>query len=91
MMVDDSFPNITSFMIRFTQDSSAQAAGQPVYRGLIRHVQTDNEIVFTRWEDAIAFIEQFVPLEGISRTPQKNSQSEMSKTDNMTDNIDQES
>jgi hypothetical protein len=61
-MVDNSFPNISSFMIRFIQEAHATEQTSLPYRGFIRHIQTDSEISFTRWEDAIAFIQQYVPL-----------------------------
>lgn len=55
-------PNISSFVIRFVVDSEA---GQPpvTYRGAIRHIQTDEELTFSRWEDVENFIRRFVPLE----------------------------
>jgi hypothetical protein len=84
-MADNSFPNITSFMIRFTQESSSETTGQPVYRGFIRHIQTDKEIVFTHWGDAMAFIEQFVPIEGISRSANSNELSDVSETGDTAD------
>jgi hypothetical protein len=65
-MVDDSFPNITSFMIRFIEEGPTDSAGEPVYRGFIRHIQTDKEIVFTRWQDAMTFMEKYVSIERIS-------------------------
>ncbi len=55
-------PTITSFILRFVLDESA-SAGQSTFRGAIRHIQTDEEITFTRWEDAVTFINRFVPLE----------------------------
>ena len=55
-------PSISSFVIRFVVDS---VTGQnPVtYRGAIRHIQTDEELAFSRWEDVENFIRRFVPLE----------------------------
>lgn len=61
-------PNITSFIIRFVH---AESAAQPEisteatapFRGSIRHIQSDREFVFLRWEEAVAFIRQYVPLE----------------------------
>lgn len=70
-MENAATPNITSFVIRFVQAESASASSpsfsSPLspelpYRGTIRHVQTDEEIGFTRWEDAVAFIQRFIPL-----------------------------
>jgi hypothetical protein len=48
-------PTITSFILRFIQEESA-------LRGTVRCIQNDQEITFTRWEDAVAFISRFVPL-----------------------------
>ena len=54
-------PNISSFVIRFVVDS--EAGQTPVtYRGAIRHIQTDEELTFCRWEDVENFIRRFVPL-----------------------------
>jgi hypothetical protein len=61
-MGDKNFPNISSFVIRFIQEVSTPAQTPPHYRGYIRHIQTDCEISFTRWEDAMAFIQQYVPI-----------------------------
>jgi hypothetical protein len=57
----DDFPTITSFVIRFVLEATLSTEAQPTYRGFIRHVQTDSELAFTRWEDAMAFMRQFVP------------------------------
>ncbi len=59
-------PNITSFVIRFVQ--AEPLPGTPgergaAFRGSIRHVQTDEEISFTHWADAVQFIRRFVQLE----------------------------
>ncbi len=51
-------PIISSFVIRFVLDP-----GTEVYRGEIRHVQTNEEIHFDAWQDAVAFIQRYVPLE----------------------------
>ncbi|MEJ5224857.1 MAG: hypothetical protein WHV44_10425 [Anaerolineales bacterium] len=58
----DPSPTISSFVIRFVI-SSAPADGTPPYRGAIRHIQTEEEMNFNSWEDAVAFIRRFVPLE----------------------------
>lgn len=55
-------PNISSFVIRFVVDGDA--GQKPVtYRGAIRHIQTDEELAFSRWEDVENFIRRFVPLD----------------------------
>jgi hypothetical protein len=57
------FPNISSFVIRFVVDSTTGEQSRPPYRGAIRHIQTDEEINFANWEEAVSFIRRFVPLE----------------------------
>ena len=58
-------PNISSFVIRFVVESSAinTAQSSPLYRGTIRHIQTDEEMNFYHWEEAVNFIQCFVPLD----------------------------
>ena len=61
-------PTISSFVIRFVQDEAEAKAVETgpahmPYRGTIRHVQTDQEVSFTRWEDAVSFIQRFIRLE----------------------------
>lgn len=57
--------SITSFVIRFVIDesSSIDKEAQPCYRGAIRHIQTDEELNFNTWKDAVAFIQRYVVLE----------------------------
>jgi len=55
-------PNISSFVIRFVIDSKVGQAPAS-YRGAIRHIQTDEELTFNRWEEVENFIRRFVPLE----------------------------
>ena len=58
---------LVSFVLRFVCDQ-APAAGAPAggpageWHGLLRHVQSNTETHFTRWEDAVAFISQHVDL-----------------------------
>jgi hypothetical protein len=66
-MERDSIPNITSFMIRFVEEGTTNSAGEPIYRGSIRHIQTDHEMVFTRWQDALEFMERYVPIADLSK------------------------
>ncbi|OGO66599.1 MAG: hypothetical protein A2030_11870 [Chloroflexi bacterium RBG_19FT_COMBO_50_10] len=57
-------PNISSFVIRFVVSNPAEPSpNQPVYHGTIRHIQSDEELNFSSWKDAEAFIRRFVPLE----------------------------
>ncbi len=55
-------PTVTSFVIRFVQDPSSADREHPALRGTIHHVQTNQEIPFTHWEDAVEFIQRFVPI-----------------------------
>jgi hypothetical protein len=54
-------PSISSFVIRFIQEPAD--SGQNSYRGTIRHVQTNQELVFTEWKEATTFIHRFVPID----------------------------
>jgi hypothetical protein len=54
-------PTITSFVIRFVQEDP-QTRALP-YRGTIRHIPTNEEIHFTRWAEAEAFLRRFVSLD----------------------------
>jgi hypothetical protein len=65
-------PAIKSFIIRFVVEDSPQASiDQPKYRGAIRHIQTDEELNFSNWQEAVEFIQRFVQLEPC---PDKKSQ-----------------
>lgn len=58
-----SSPTIASFVIRFVLDEAVpDESNQPAYRGAIRHIQSDKEIHFSNWEDAVEFIQRFVAL-----------------------------
>jgi len=57
-------PNISSFVIRFVVESSANTDQSHLpYRGAIRHIQTDEEMNFLDWDEAVTFIRRFVPLD----------------------------
>ena len=56
-------PKISSFVLRFTQEDPDSKANQLVVRGSIRHVQTNQELSFIYWAEAVAFMSQFVPVE----------------------------
>lgn len=64
MTEEKFYPNVASFLIRFVQDQP-KPDGVSSYRGVVRHVQTDNELYFTCWEDVETFIQQVIPLEHI--------------------------
>jgi hypothetical protein len=67
-MENRSKTNIVSFIIRFVQDQTEIDAGSHAYRGAIRHIQTNEEIQFADWEDAVTFIRQYI---SIDQTPKK--------------------
>jgi hypothetical protein len=54
--------DIVSFIIRFVQNQSKEKPDQNVYRGSIRHIQSDQEISFTKWDEAEDFIQHYVPI-----------------------------
>ncbi len=62
-MENEHQPDITSFVIRFVREQTKTPETPSPYRGSIRHIQTDEECVFTRWEDAVNFIRNYVPVE----------------------------
>lgn len=55
---------LTSFVLRFIYEEPPATPVAPVvaWRGVLRHVQSNTEIHFTRWEEAAAFIAQYVQL-----------------------------
>jgi hypothetical protein len=60
--------SIHSFVMRFVhvpQEQSEQDTEPPAFgwHGSVRHVQSDAELRFTRWEDAVAFIARYVEIE----------------------------
>ena len=44
------------------QDDLVDTAQHP-YRGSIRHIQSEEELNFHFWDDAVEFIRRYVPLE----------------------------
>lgn len=64
-------PAICSFVIRFVrepqEDSKSEGHSPRHYRGAIRHVQTDEELGFTQWKDAVHFIQQFIPIHDLEQ------------------------
>ena len=62
-------PSISSFIIRFVVNDlsnsgdGVQAFQQSNFYGTIRHIQTDQEMNFSRWDEAVKFIERFVHLD----------------------------
>jgi hypothetical protein len=54
--------NISSFLIRFVDASQPVSQSDASYRGVIRHIQSGDEIAFTRWAEATDFIQRFFPI-----------------------------
>lgn len=55
--------SISSFVIRFVVNDANGDDKPSVYRGSIRHIQSDEELNFSTWKEAVEFIRRFVPLE----------------------------
>lgn len=72
-MDNRSSPEISSFVLRFVREEPARLAGQPTFRGSIRHIQSDQELAFTHWMDALHFMSQFLPGE-IFHLPETSTQ-----------------
>ena len=64
-------PQITSFIIRFVHSDPAE--GEQPIRGSVRHILSHQQIHFTHWQEAVHFINQFVPLEA-DAAPEGDSQ-----------------
>lgn len=67
-MDHQTVPSITSFVIRFVYTESpesdeSEVKSKPHYRGAIRHIQSNQEIAFGEWHEALSFMRQFVPLD----------------------------
>ena len=62
-MENNHSPNITSFVIRFVHEPISSSEKPVFYRGTIHHVQSNQEIPFTRWQDAVEFIRRFMPID----------------------------
>lgn len=57
-------PSISSFVIRFVvDDPTPDSETPPGYRGTILHIQSNEEANFSAWENAVEFIQRYVPLE----------------------------
>ncbi len=57
-------PRVESFIIRFVQDlpDDSIAPGLQAWRGVVIHVQTNEEKHFTHLADALAFMAKYVPV-----------------------------
>lgn len=60
----NTLPTIESFIIRFVLDERPLAENtRPRFRGEVRHIQSNEEMVFQSWEEVIKFLQRYVPLE----------------------------
>jgi len=66
-------PTISSFVIRFVVEPAGSVFQPQPYHASIRHVQSDEAINFTTWQDAVEFIQRYVPLESEATSPANNS------------------
>jgi hypothetical protein len=57
--------HLTSFVLRFVCEGTSDKGQTPArrWRGVVRHVQSDAEQHFVRWEEAVRFMEQYVMLQ----------------------------
>lgn len=63
-MESNTSPSIASFVIRFVVDEPISTGEtHSGYRGTIRHIQSNEELAFSAWENAVEFIQRYVPLE----------------------------
>ncbi len=63
-MKSDSAPTIYSFIIRFVvEDALLSERAQPAFHGAIRHIQSAEEMHFNAWQEAVEFMQRFVPIE----------------------------
>ena len=56
-------PNVTSFILRFTQPATPEQPGRLVWYGLLRNVETNEQIHFTCIEQALNFLGQYVDID----------------------------
>jgi hypothetical protein len=60
---DTQETNISSFLIRFIDIPHPEELRRGAYRGVVRHIQTGDELAFTRWKEAVDFMQRFFPFE----------------------------
>ena len=66
---------IASFILRFTQEHTPGVEPTcSAWRGVVRHVQTNDEVRFTQMESALAFITRYVDItsSGMGGSKQEN-------------------
>lgn len=69
-------PRVESFVLRFIADSPSDGKGPAQgWHGIVVHVQTNEEKIFTHFADAVAFIARHVPV-GDLHFQEENGESE---------------
>ncbi|NLF63462.1 MAG: hypothetical protein GX579_02555 [Chloroflexi bacterium] len=58
---------IVSFIVRFVQPESGDRTA--LWHGVVRHVQSREEVRFTRVEEALQFMSRYVPMEDENAAP----------------------
>ncbi len=59
---------IASFVLRFVLDQEESAAPNS-WRGVIRHVQTNDELHFSGMQEALTFIRRFIDIPSSDHLP----------------------
>ena len=60
-MDENTYPDVESFVIRYIMVRT-RTDPQINYRGGIKYLQTDEELGFTDWQEAVYFINKFGPI-----------------------------
>ena len=69
-MKPDTAPTIHSFIVRFVVEETPSAeATQPAFHGSVRHIQSNEELHFRAWPEAVEFMRRFVPLTALTPKP----------------------
>jgi hypothetical protein len=68
-------PRVESFVLRFIEDSArAETSGvAPSWHGVVLHVQTNEEMIFADFADAVAFMRRYVSIGDFSFPDQEPS------------------
>lgn len=56
--------SLDSFVLRFVRGPEDVSHPAISWHGVIRHVQSNRERAFSRWEDAVSFINEFIVVNG---------------------------
>lgn len=54
--------SLDSFVLRFVRSPEAPPHSAAPWHGVIRHIQSNRERAFNRWEDAVKFINEFIDI-----------------------------